>query len=141
MYSQKWYADINNSSRLQSYCIYKHDFKQEKYLDDILETKYRIALSRFRTSSHSLFIETGRYDNTARTERLCKTCNTNQVEDEYHFLLLCPAYRELRRKYFKPYFCHWPTINKFEALMSATTKKAISKLAHFIYFASKLRIS
>ena len=21
MYSQKWYADINNSSRLQSYCI------------------------------------------------------------------------------------------------------------------------
>ena len=67
---------------------------KKKYLDDILETKYRLALSRFRTSSHSLFIETGRYDNTPRTERLCKTCNMNQIEDEYHFLLVCPEYRE-----------------------------------------------
>ena len=32
MYCQKWYAEINNSSRLESYCLFKHNFKQEKYL-------------------------------------------------------------------------------------------------------------
>ena len=140
-FSQNWYADINNSSRLQSYSIFKHDFKHEKYLDDISESKYRIALSRLRTSSHSLFIETRRYDRTARAARLCKTCNMNKTEDEYHFILVCPAYRELRRKYFKPYFCNWPTLNKFESLMSVTSKTALNKLAHYIYFANKLGIS
>ena len=140
MYCQKWYSDINNSNRLQSYCLYKHAFKLEDYLIDVTENKYKIALSRFRTSSHDLFIETGRYYNTPRPERFCKSCNMNQIEDEYHFLLVCPKYRELRTKYFKPYFCHWPTLNKFEALLSTTSKTATCNLSKYIYFANKIRI-
>ena len=111
-------------------------------MNNVTETKYRIALSRFRTSSHSLFIETGRYDNTPSTERICKTCGMNQTEDEYHFLLACPGgYRAIRSKYFKPYFCHWPPLNKFEALMLAASKKVLNDLAKLIYFANKIRIS
>ena len=140
-YIQKWYSDINNSNRLQSYCVYKHDLKLEGYLTDITENKYKTALARFRTSSHNLFIETGRYDNTPRQEKICKSCNMKQIEDEYHFLLVCPNYRELRMKFFKPYFCHWPTINKFEALLSATSKKVICNLSKFIDLANKIRIS
>ena len=34
MYCQKWYSDINNSSRLISYCIHKHTFEPEKYLNE-----------------------------------------------------------------------------------------------------------
>ena len=34
-YLQKWYAEINNSSRLQSYSIYKHNFELEPYLSII----------------------------------------------------------------------------------------------------------
>lgn len=141
MYFQKWYSEINNSNRLQSYCIFKHDFKLENYLSCVTENKYNIALARFRTSSHNLFIETGRYDNTPRHERLCKSCNMNQIEDEYHFLLFCPNYRALRIKYFKPYFCHWPTINKFDTLLSTKSTKLIKNLSKFIYFATKLRIT
>ena len=84
VYLQKWYSDINNSNRLQSYCIYKHDFKLENYITDVTENKYKTALARFRTSSHNLFIKTGRYDNTLRHERICKSCNMNKIEDEYH---------------------------------------------------------
>ena len=141
IYLQKWYSDINYSNRLQSYCIYKHDFKLENYITDVTENKYKTALARFRTSSHNLFIETGRYDNTLRHERICKSCNINKIEDEYHFSLVCPNYRELRIKFFKPYYCIWPTVNKFEALLSATSKKVICNLLKFIYFANKIRIS
>ena len=56
-YKQKWYSDINNSSRLRSYCLFKHIFEFENYLDFIPDNNYKIALSRFRTSSHSLRIE------------------------------------------------------------------------------------
>ena len=141
MYHQKWYSDINNSNRLQSYCLFKHDFKLEDYLTDITDNKYKIALARFRTSSHNLSIETGRYDNNPRQERICRSCNMNQIEDEYHFLLVCPHFRELRTKYLKPYFRHWPTLNKFEALLSTTFKKVTSNLSKYIYFANKNRIS
>ena len=118
MYCQKWYSDINNSSRLKSYCLYKHDFKPEKYLNVVSENKYKVALSKFRTSSHDLRIETRRYDNILQDQRLCISCNMGKVEDEFHFLLVCPKYRDLRSKYFKRYFCHWPTINNFESIMS-----------------------
>ena len=34
-YLQKWYAEVNNSSRLQSYSSYKHNFELEPYLSII----------------------------------------------------------------------------------------------------------
>ena len=124
-----------------SYCIFKHEFVPEKYLSLQFENKYKVALTRFRVSSHDLFIETGRYENPTieRTQRLCKSCNMKQIEDEFHFLLVCPKYRELRRKYLKPYFCHWPTLRKFDNLMSSTTYKTVLNLSKFIYYAMKIR--
>ena len=138
-YKQSWYSAVNNSSRLEMYARYKHDFELENYLDFIVEKKYKFALTQFRLSSHDLAIERGRYQRLDRTDRNCKLCNSNVVECEYHFLLVCPFYLELRRKYFKPYYCHWPTITKFENLMSKTSKNVILNVAKFIYHASNLR--
>ena len=136
-----WYSDTNNSNRLKSYCLYKHNFNLEKYLKVVSENKYKVALSRFRTSSHDLRIETGRYDNIPQEQRLCNSCNMAKVEDEFHFLLVCPKYRDLRCKYFKRYFCHWPTIHKLETLMSSTSNKVLNSIAKYIYYALKTRIS
>ena len=61
-----------------------------------------------------------------RIERTCKYCNLDMVENEYHFLLVCPFYRDLRRKYFKTYYCQWPTINKFDDLMSKKSKPVLN---------------
>jgi hypothetical protein len=36
---------------------------------------------------HRLYIETGRYKNIPRNERLCKNCSANEIEDEAHFLI------------------------------------------------------
>ena len=138
-YKQTWYSEINNSSRLQSYSIFKHDFELERYLDLDIDKKYKLALTRFRTSSHKLMIEIGRYDNTPREQRICQFCNMSKVEDEYHFLLVCPNYRDLRRKFFKPYFCHWPTLMKFETLLCKTSKYSVTSLSKFLYFAFKRR--
>lgn len=106
-----WYVDINNSSRLQSYCIFKHNFTMEKYLH-VIKEKIMIVLSNFRTCSHRLYIETHRYDITARSQRLCQSCNLRIIEDVFHFLLVYPQYREVRWNYFRPYFFHWPTLKR-----------------------------
>lgn len=101
--------------------------------------KYKFALSRFRLSSHSLAIESGRYNNTPREERLCIHCNMNTIENEYHFLLVCPFYADLRRKYLSPYYCRWPTLNKFKSLMQNKTDTTVNKLSKFIYYANERR--
>lgn len=138
-YYQTWYVDINNSNRLQTYARYKHEFNCENYLQFIANKKYKVAFTRFRLSSHDLQIGRGRYENIAQAERICKYCNMSQVENEYHFLLVCPLYTELRRKFFKPYFCHWPNLNKFDNLMMSTSKQITLNVAKYIYYALELR--
>ncbi len=48
-------------------------------------------------SSHPLMIESGRYCNLSRQERLCPFCVVQNIESEEHFILYCPFYTELRR--------------------------------------------
>ena len=139
IYKQTWYTSINNSKRLEYYSMYKHEFKQDIYLNKIQTNKFRIALSRFRLSSHDLAIEKGRHTNIPRENRKCTKCTMNCIESEYHFLLVCPVYRELRIKYFKPYYCHWPTLHKFESLMSIESPQSLNNVSKFIYHAMKLR--
>ena len=55
-------------------------------------------------SSHNLAIESGRHQNVARIHRNYKLCNLD-IEDEFHFILKCPCFNELRSKYYKGY--HW----------------------------------
>jgi len=56
----------------------------EPYLEIITNKRFRIALSRFRLSSHNLEIERGRYYNMDREIRICKLCNLKAIENEYH---------------------------------------------------------
>ena len=139
MYKQRWYASINNSGRLKAYCSFKHHLIWEKYLLTVKANKYRVALTKFRVSSHDLAIETGRYTNTELKDRICQNCQMNTIEDEYHFILVCQKFRELRKIYLKPYYCHWPTLHKFENLMSTNSIQQTNNLAKFIYHAFKLR--
>ena len=50
---------------------------------------------------YNLMIEQGRFNNVERCNRICQFCYMNCIEDEYHLLLVCPVYRDLRRKYLK----------------------------------------
>ena len=102
-------------SRLSTYSRIKHDFNQEKYLNTINENKYRIALTKFRTSAHNLEIEKERHlpVKISRCERICKQCNLKALFTSV----------SLRRKYFTPSYWHWPTLTKFSNIMTCKSKK------------------
>ena len=74
----------------------------EKYLSVVDIRKYSIVLSKFRCSSHDLCVESGRQCNVPYNLRFCLFClkrGLNHIEDEFHVLLICPLYEELRTKY------------------------------------------
>ena len=117
--------------------LYKNDFVYENYINIVKSEKYRKELTRFRLSSHSLYIETGRYENIGRENRICTMCSQNVVESEFHFLLCCTAYSALRTKY--NIKCNWPSHSLFKSVMSNRNERYINNLAKYVYFAMKLR--
>jgi hypothetical protein len=62
----------------------------------------RRSLARFRCANHKLQIELGRQVKPVKVpvqQRYCKLCNLGAVEDEDHFLLVCPAYQSVRERF------------------------------------------
>ena len=76
---------------------YKLNFGMECYLKHVNNSKFQVALSKLRTSSHSLEFERGRYTcpKLSVDQPLCMSCNV--VEDEEHFVLHYQNNREERK--------------------------------------------
>ena len=138
---QEYYASYDISSKMDVFKTITKHFKLEKYISCIDIEKHRVALSRLRCSAHKLMIEEGRYRGVERNERVCPLCTMNVVEDEYHFRLVCPMYRELRKKYLPSFYCRWPSKNKFIKLLNDNQVSVLKKLAKFVYIANEKRLS
>jgi len=85
-FKQALWQNICNSGTLCTYKYLKTSLSIEAYLD-ILPKKLRKAMSQLRVSSHSLYVETGRYTRQRidRSQRYCTFCNNQDIEDEFHF--------------------------------------------------------
>ena len=59
-------------------------------------------------------------------DRKCTLCNDNDIQDEYHIVLKCAYYNEVRRKYIKPYYHRHSSMYKFEELMNKSNKRHFS---------------
>ena len=64
-------------------------------------------------------------------------CHQNAVESEYHFLLCCPAYIEIRRKF--RIATNWPNIALFQNILANKSNTGIMNVARFISESMKLR--
>ena len=88
-----------------------------------------VVFSQFRIFSHHLESDLGRYNNIGRNERKCHSCYSNMIESEHHFLLCCPIYNDLRRKYISR--CNWPNLthlNNVAKIISEAMKIREQKL-------------
>ena len=70
----------------------------------------------------------------------CVLCNTNNIEDEYHFVLICTKFNELRKRYIKRYYWLRPSVAKFCELMSNSGKGVLLNLAKYLVTANKERL-
>ena len=126
LFREKWKEQINSGGKLRTYAHFKNIFQYENYLNDVHNVSHRRALTKLRTSSHGLHIETGRYTRpkVAPENRICLLCNAS-VENEAHFILHCSIYDEERTWLFKEIdkscvnFASLDNDDKFQFLMSA----------------------
>jgi hypothetical protein len=127
---QKWSSDLTLSNKGKSYSLFKDSLNYELYLD-ILQPKIYRNILLFRTSNHSLPIETGRWQNIPHHERICRLCNLHDICDEFHCILKCPSFNEHRYTLIPKYYYTRPNILKFRELFNTKKASQLRKLSAF----------
>ena len=89
-------------------------------------------MTKFRTSNHNLPIETGRWKNIERADRLCTLCECEDVGDEYHYLFICNYFKQSRKTYLKPYYYTRPNTLQFQQFFNTRNSLEYHNLCKFI---------
>ena len=94
---RRWRKRIKEKPKLRTYRLVKTKLTFEEYLktDDV---KGRRLLTRLRSGTNFLRIETGRREGLISEERKC-WFGCDATEDERHFLMECHMYEDLREDF------------------------------------------
>ena len=143
-----WKESLNDTTKnpiVRTYKLFKYNFTLAHHLIQVRNSKYRIAISKFRCSSHLLAIERGRHTKpkTDICNRICYHCNI--IEDEFHFLINCPLYDQERRNLFISVQSQYPNLlyldneNKFILLLTSNDPQLLTSLGKYLYLSFQKR--
>ena len=90
-----WRERMNNCTQLDTYVVLnKKELKLEEYLT-LEDEKGRRIMTRLRSGTNELRIDTGRREGEERKDRVCYF-GCKVTEDERHFIVECDMYEDLR---------------------------------------------
>ena len=133
-------------TKLDLFCKTKTDFGLSFHLNSQLNFKERRALTKFRTSSHNLPVETARYEGVEdRSHRLCPLCN-EAIGDEAHYLTECSyePFIELRTPLLtlvNNKYPNFPSLNKTDKTVHLLNNPDIQILAQVGKFAHEIMVT
>ena len=78
------------------------------------------------------------HQNIPRNESICKLFTLNEIEDEYHFVLIMPLYNNFRNTCI-PYVYRRPSMFNFLQFLNETRKSILIRFAKFCIKSFKLR--
>lgn len=97
----KMFSEINDSAmnpKLRTYKHFKLEARIESYLNGNFPRSIYSNIARLRLVSHNLNIELGRHKRplVPAEQRICEKCGLDEVEDEFHCIMKCEKWAELR---------------------------------------------
>ena len=133
-FTQSWRSDVFASPKGMNYRIFKERLQLENYLLKLPFKKCKL-LCRFRCCNFKLPIETGRWNNTPRSERKCNICNSNDSGDEFHYLFRCKdaVILEARNRYLPRSYCIRPNVFKFHQLFNSNNINVINNICKLLF--------
>ena len=118
-YKILWKESVFQSPKCLNYRIFKYNFGFEKYLG-VLPDDLALAFFHFRSLNHKFPIEWGRYEVIARGDRICELCSLHTLDAEYHYVLECSYFDDLRSLYLPRDLFSRPNTVKFENPMCSS---------------------
>ena len=127
-YNQEWLNAVNTSCRFSFYVTFKSSLLPEQYFDCVTLKCYRDALIKIRLGVLPINSNKFRYSEDDR-KKLCDFCQSH-VEDEFHFVCMCPLCKRLRTKYIDP---DMRKKNTFTRLFSCSSEEKGGSLLHLLF--------
>ena len=125
-FKQIWNANMQSSAKTLNYRLFKENLEFENYFN-ILDSRDIYTLCKFRLVNHKLPIERGRWINVNREDRKCELCDSNDLGDEFHYLLKCKFFDESRKDYIDKKYFKNANILKLKSLMDIKKKVEIKE--------------
>jgi hypothetical protein len=89
------------------------NYEPAVYLQAVTSKANRTRLTQFRTGSHWLGVESGRWQGLQREERRCKRCECGSIDDAAHMIWGCPALVDQRLQHVELFSDSQCTIEAF----------------------------
>lgn len=89
------------------------DYEPAVYLQAVTSRANRIRLTQFRTGSHWLGVESGRWQGLKREQRHCKRCNGGSIDDSAHMIWGCPTLIDQRLQHSELFSGSQHTVEEF----------------------------
>lgn len=133
-YCQEWSLRIHagTNERYSLFATFKNQLKLSSFLTEIKNIQARALISRIRLGVSRLnthrnrFVKNGTVDDFA-----CPACGY-EVESEIHFILVCPAYDDIRNQFIAQKYFNCPSQFKLTMLLASESKSVMSGLGHFL---------
>lgn len=115
-YLTHWTESTRKQSKLECYLTLDRNYTTAEYLSTVKDCKLRRTMTRYRLNNHTLIIEKGRHRQNwlPKDKRICPYCNRGDIETEQHFLISCPNYEEIRKKFYPRFESICPDFRKLD---------------------------
>ncbi len=97
VFIEKWQSELVQKPKLRTYICFKDEYCTENYVKYCISRRERSLLAQLRIGILPLHIETGRFRGLDLEDRTCQICNTQEIEDELHFICACNEYNNPRQ--------------------------------------------
>ena len=132
-------AHINESERFDYYSMicpreksmaYHLSIDMKKHLKSIF-SKFRFGVSNINTHFY-------RYRVHNQEQLRCPYCKYSE-ENEIHFVLSCPLYKNIRKQFIKEKYYRNPNMFRLRILFCSQHQKTIENLCQYLFIAFKIR--
>ena len=134
---QEWHDSVTSAH--PDLGMYNPDLIQAGYVSQLCAYEHRRAICLLRCGQLPLN-GISRFGQPI-TDPECKQCDMHQVEDLCHFLLVCPKYLSLHKRYVPLYYYRFPSAFKVLLLCQNLSLKTVTKIAMYITECFKQRDS
>ena len=135
-YVQGWNYDIRTNERYTFYSSLKQSHCLSEYLSQIHNGTIRKCLTRLRLGVSPLRCHACRFYGSSGNAFDCPFCPGDH-ETEYHFMIICPKYRMLRKQFIPLKFYNHPCMFRLVLLLSSS--RHLVAVAMYIHKALQLR--
>ena len=138
-YEAKWREKINSSERLMFYSSLKQSVTISPYLQNVTHVHARHALVRLRFGMCPLrYRSLNFFAAMPNSPTNCPYCE-NHLENEVHFMLVCPLYCDLRFEYIPMKYTRRPSLSTLSRLLASSNSTLHTNVALFTYYSLQLR--